>query len=392
MAPDGAVTINPVAFKVTQAAFVVRLLALAAALTASLGARLSPATLLGCLVAGLTSYLGLTRPELLHAVRRHPSIALADVALISAATALGGPISPFVLIALTTALLLGLWLDVLGGLIVIWTLMAIYTVGLLARETTSGDQLLAIFVIPFVYLTLWYLGTTLRRALAAQDQHELVLRDAIATAAATQERTHLSRQLHDSAAKTVQAIMMASSALPTYVERDSDQAVVLATQIQAMSGAAVHELRQAMTNLRTPTSQQPLHEAVRHVVAQWQAKTGRIARVEIDPGLDTSDESVRYELLVVLQEALENVHQHAGAAETNVELRCRDGQLVLRIADDGKGADPLQVEQAAIAGHLGVKGLHERMARIGGRTDWHSTPGKGTIVTFSVNARGLVES
>ncbi|KYH45606.1 ATP-binding protein [Branchiibius sp. NY16-3462-2] len=384
--------INRVALKVTQAAFVVRLIAIGTALLASFGRPLDAAALAGCVVAGLTSYLGLTRPDLLAAVTRHPSIALVDVLLIASATALGGPISPFVLAVLTTAVLLGLWIELGAGLIVIATLISVYAVGIYSRGLSGDDHLMTIVVVPFVYLMLWYLGLTLRRALDQQDRNERTLRDAVATAAASEERALVGRQLHDSVAKTVQGIVMSASALPVYLARDPDRAVDVAADVQEMAGTAVHEIRQIMGNLRARTSEQPLGEAARHVVATWQVHTGRTAHVEIDPELDTRDEAIRYELLVILQEALDNVHKHAGStAEATVRLSIDADDCVLVVTDNGRGVDPIQVERAARAGHQGVKGLHERMARIGGRVLWHSAPGEGTTLTCTVHPQGLIE-
>lgn len=392
MGTNASTGINRVALKVTQAAFVVRLIAIVAALLASFGHPLDTAALAGCVVAGLTSYLGLTRPDLLAAVTRHPSIALVDVLLIASATALGGPISPFVLAVLTTAVLLGLWIDLGSGLIVIATLISVYGVGIYSRGIHGDDHLMTIVVIPFVYLMLWYLGLTLRRALDQQDLNERTLRDAIATAAASEERAMVARQLHDSVAKTVQGIVMTASALPVYVQRDPEQAGHVAADIQQMAGTAVHEIRQIMGDLRSRTSDQPLGEAARHLVASWQLQTGRTAHVEIAPQLDTGDEAIRYELLVILQEALDNVHKHAGStAEVAVKLTLDADDCVLVVTDNGRGVDPIQVERAARAGHLGVKGLHERMARIGGRVRWESAPGEGTTMICTVHAQGLLE-
>lgn len=392
MAAETPVATNAIALKVTQAAFVVRLFSIAAALVASWGRTIDAAALTGCLIVGLTSYAGLSRPDLLHQVTRHPSIALLDTALISVATAVGGPISPFVLAVITTALLIGLWVDLVGGLIVIVTLMAVYMVGLSAQISAADDQLVTAVVIPFVYLMLWYLGLSLRRALTQFGRSEALVRDAVATAAAAQERVAVARQVHDSVAKTLQGLMLATTSLPVYLQRDPDRALELARQVNEMSTAAVHELRQIMGDLRSSATATPLGEAVTSLVLQWQARTGRTAKLEIDPDLDTRSEAVRYELLSVTQEALDNVHHHAGVADVRVTLAQQDDAYVLTIADDGKGADPLAVERAADAGHLGVKGIHERMARIGGRANWHSAPGEGTRITCTVQRQGLVEA
>lgn len=380
-----------VAVKVTQSAFVVRLLAIAAAMVASLGHQLDLPASVGYLVAGVTSYVGLTRTNLLHQVTKHPSIALADVVLVAGATAVGGSRSPFILVVLTTALLLGLWVDVLPGSLVIVSLMGLYLLGLTKTVPATDDILLFVVVVPFVYFMLWFLSITLRRALAAQVESNRVLRDAVATAAAAEERSSLARELHDSVAKSLQGLMLTASSLPVYLDRDPARARELAGEIQAMAGQSVHELRGLMGQMRERTSEQPLGDAMRLVVVQWQARTGRETAVHIDEGLDTRDEAVRYELLAVLQEALDNVHRHAGTASVKVSATATGDRLVLEVHDDGVGAEPLHVEAAARAGHFGVKGFHERLARVGGQAVWDSVPGRGTIVRCSVHREGLIE-
>ena len=67
------------------------------------------------------------------------------------------------------------------------------------------------------------------------------------------------------------------------------------------------------------------------------------------------------ELYHIIVEALNNVVKHAAASRLTVNLAETDGQLHLRIADDGKGFDPAQTK-----GGLGLRNISERVARLQG--------------------------
>ncbi len=75
-----------------------------------------------------------------------------------------------------------------------------------------------------------------------------------------------------------------------------------------------------------------------------------------------------------MQEALTNVLKHAGQARTHVVLDYRPAELVIEVADDGRGAIP----GAAGAGPgRGLIGLRERIAIYGGNLDAGPRPGGG---------------
>jgi signal transduction histidine kinase len=75
----------------------------------------------------------------------------------------------------------------------------------------------------------------------------------------------------------------------------------------------------------------------------------------------------------VIAEALTNVAKYAGATHVTVRAECADGELVVEIADDGRGgADP--------AGGSGLHGLVDRVEALGGSLFVESPPGAGTTV------------
>ncbi|MHB8619762.1 MAG: sensor histidine kinase, partial [Chloroflexota bacterium] len=95
----------------------------------------------------------------------------------------------------------------------------------------------------------------------------------------------------------------------------------------------------------------------------------------------------------VIQAALTNVVQHAGARHASILLERRDQKLVAIVEDDGHGFDLGAVQAGPLEGRLGLAGMEERAALIGAVLTVETKPGAGTGVFIEVpierNSRGL---
>ncbi len=376
--------------QLTQVTLLVRLVGLAAGMLALTGTRVSFATMVGFLVVGATSLFGLMNTSVLDLARRHPLIAMADAVLLAAIVAVNGIDSPLLLAALTTALLLGLWLEPIPGALVMVCLVSCYIGAALLGADGTAPVFTAWVTIPFVYVTLWLLGLTMRRSLESEARAQVTLRDAVTTAAATEERTKVARELHDNLAKSLQGIAMTATALPLQLERHPERAAESALSIREMAATAVHQVRGVMGDLRTKTSHGTLSDATTQLALGWAARSGRSPQLVIDD-VDTGEEAMRYELLSVLGESLDNVHRHAGPCDVTVELHEDHGFVALTVRDTGSGFDADTLRAAQAAGHHGVDGMQERMARVGGWCSVTGEPGRGTVVECRVPVLHRVE-
>jgi signal transduction histidine kinase len=84
----------------------------------------------------------------------------------------------------------------------------------------------------------------------------------------------------------------------------------------------------------------------------------------------------------IVQEALQNAAKHAHAAAIHVELVYGDRQLILKIADNGRGFEKHRLED--IKG-LGLVNIYQRARYVRGVADVQSAPGKGTVITLTIN-------
>jgi signal transduction histidine kinase len=82
----------------------------------------------------------------------------------------------------------------------------------------------------------------------------------------------------------------------------------------------------------------------------------------------------------LIQEALTNVVKHAHATTVSILLLRRDGRVTGIVEDDGRGFDP----EEARADGLGLVGMRERAALVGGRLAIEAAAGSGTTIAVEV--------
>lgn len=341
-------------------------------------------------LAALPGYVALRSRRARAFVTDHPLVVLIDAIALTVVVGIVGMDTPFVLALCTSTLLVGLWLTWQAGIVVVLTMCASHLL-LLAREPLSVDAITAyVFVVPPLYVTLWLLGLAVQRSARATMSSQAVLRDATAVAATSHERLRIARDMHDSVAKSLQAMALTASSLPILVERRPQLAAQRAREIEEDCTLAIGQVRSLMGELRNPAPVEDLASAVTQVIGEWRSTTGRSCSAHVGPVGDI-EPLARYELLMALREALENVHRHAGRCATTVTLESDGAEVVLRVKDDGIGSSEGDVASAPGRGHFGVVGMGERMAQVGGRLEFVSVPRSGTEVTFSVPRRVLIE-
>jgi signal transduction histidine kinase len=125
---------------------------------------------------------------------------------------------------------------------------------------------------------------------------------------------------------------------------------------------------------------------------EFEQRTGVSCQVysDLDETIVSPEQSTA--LFRIVQEALTNVARHAAATTVQIRIYRDGGELVLRIEDDGAG---IGEEDLASARSLGVIGMRERAALLGGMVQITGSPGGGTTVTACVPlgaSRGEVEA
>ncbi len=221
---------------------------------------------------------------------------------------------------------------------------------------------------------------------AVSDQVGLALRAVQLAAegrdlAVLEERTRLAREIHDTLAQQLTAIVLQLEAAEGYAERSPGKVRSLVLTARDQARSALQEARRSVWNLRpAPLEATGLVAALDREVRRWARTTGIAARLRAEP-LPTSlnlQPAAEVGLLRIAQEALSNAGRHSGAQSVEVSLSRRDGALELSIQDDGCGFDPLTAPQP---GSFGLVGMGERARLAGGSLEVATVPGHGTRVT-----------
>jgi two-component system NarL family sensor kinase len=239
-----------------------------------------------------------------------------------------------------------------------------------------------------------HLGERTRTLLGAvSDQVALALRAAQLAAegrelAVLEERTRLAREIHDTLAQQLTAIVLQLEAAEAYVERSPGRAESLVVTARDLARSALQEARRSVWDLRpAPLEATGLVAALDREVRRWSQHSGITARLRADrlPNPLALQPSAEVGLLRIVQEALNNAARHSGARRVDVVVGRRDGALELSVSDDGSGFDS---DTAPQPGSFGLVGMGERARLAGGSLEVSTAPGQGTRVTVRLPLGG----
>ncbi|NGN62825.1 sensor histidine kinase [Streptomyces sp. A7024] len=219
-----------------------------------------------------------------------------------------------------------------------------------------------------------------RRELAATERREGTLA----------ERQRLAMEIHDTLAQGVSSQQMLLRAAQRLWEADPgkarghvDTAVSIGEHNLSEARRFVHDL--APTDLAGGGGL----AAALYTLAERESGERLSVRVHVDEAghgpLPELPELVQSALLRIAQGALANVREHAGATTAVLTLTCLDDQVVLDVADDGRGFDAAALPEGpdGMRGH-GVPAIRARLKQLGGRLTIESSPGEGTVVSAAV--------
>ena len=212
-------------------------------------------------------------------------------------------------------------------------------------------------------------------------------RHLLAAQALAEERSRIAREMHDVVAHQVGLAVIYSGVLEVSVDRESGEVRKLARQVGDANRQALRDLREVIGVLRlaggTPedplTPQPTLGELPELVEGSRTAGLPATLRVEGDE-VPMSD-NVQRTVYRIVQEALSNVHKHAGPMRTDVLVRYDGDAVEVRVRNDA----PRQPAPVAIpGGGHGLIGMRERVTLVGGDFSAGPLTGGGFEVTARI--------
>jgi signal transduction histidine kinase len=193
------------------------------------------------------------------------------------------------------------------------------------------------------------------------------------------ERQRMAREIHDTIAQGLTAILTQLEALgdvPGAGER-------LAT-VRALARESLTEARRSVHALRpVPLEDAPgFAAALGEVAERWSRISGVPAAVSVTGDARPLHAEVETTLLRVAQEALANVAKHASAGRVVLTLSYMDDVVALDVRDDGAGF----VHEPGRSSGFGLIGMRQRVIRLAGSFEIETSPGQGTGISATVPA------
>jgi PAS domain S-box-containing protein len=222
-----------------------------------------------------------------------------------------------------------------------------------------------------------------------RQQQELRDLSARVLEAREEEKAGLARELHDELGQLLTALKMDLSWL-----RERLGAVDLAKKADEMSALldkTVMATRRISADLRPlMLDDLGLADAANWLVEDFAERSGVECRIELPPAdaLEDLSNSVSTALYRAVQESLTNIARHAQARHAWVVFAVQDGRIHVEIEDDGRG---IAAGDLAKARSLGLKGMRERIAYLGGSLDIAPGPRGGTRIRLRVPAKSARE-
>ena len=212
-----------------------------------------------------------------------------------------------------------------------------------------------------------------------EDLYEMAT---VSATAREQEKSRIARELHDELAQSLTALRMDVAWLGQRgLAADAPSAAKLAA-METMLDRMVAATRRIAADLRPlMLDDLGLVPAAQWLVENFKERHGVACEIDVaPPDLELQDPQATA-VFRIMQESLVNVARHAQASRVEITLARVDGEIRLRVADDGRGFD---LSEARKDNSFGLVGLRERAHLVDGQITIDSAPGRGTIVEVRI--------
>jgi signal transduction histidine kinase len=223
----------------------------------------------------------------------------------------------------------------------------------------------------------------LERRVAVRTREVERLADESRYTAIVRERLKIARELHDTLAHSMMAMLSEIRLLRRLHARDPTALTEELQRAEDVAREGLSEARKAISQMRSSTVRETgLGPALSAVYNNFIDRTGLAGGFSTDPEAARFGDERGETFLRIAQEALRNVERHAQATRIDLQLHIVAGnRLELTIRDDGVGFDPDHIPP----GHFGIVGLREQAALIGADLQIESQRDEGTCIVLAVN-------
>ena len=200
---------------------------------------------------------------------------------------------------------------------------------------------------------------------------------------AAEERTRLSRDLHDGAIQSVFGLGLGLDYCLRQVEKNPPKAIQELCRSKDELNEVIADLRKMVLSLQSSEIwQSPPREAWEHLLSRLKEISPVPLRVDIAPGvLNSLPTEANIHLLNIAREAAMNAIRHSKASSILVELRNGGSSITLRVRDDGSGFDP-----ALRSPGQGLANMSSRARELGGSFQCSTARNAGTEIKVEISS------
>jgi signal transduction histidine kinase len=207
-------------------------------------------------------------------------------------------------------------------------------------------------------------------------------------AAHENERRKVARELHDHLGQILTALKMDTVWLEKNLMLSNETAALRARRISALIDDTIEDVRRMAFRLRPGVLDDLGLVAALEILTRDFEDRSDISCIFKHDNVPEVDDTLATAFYRIAQEAVTNAVRHAGATSIKVELTLTAGTLLLCVTDNGSGF--IEAEQNDSDG-LGLTGMKERAALVGGDLCIDSEHGRGTRVCCRVKINGDVQ-
>jgi len=227
--------------------------------------------------------------------------------------------------------------------------------------------------------------TELQQEQLKESQQREIMRGELfrsVVAAQEAERQRIARDLHDETGQSLTAIGMGLRGLAGKISTRNKEALNTLHKLETLTADSLKELQRLMTDLRpSHLDDLGLSAALRWYSGKISELSAISIRVDIHGEERDLDEALKITIFRIIQESLNNIVKHAKATNVNIHLLYEEKNVHINVWDNGLGFDLDEAKQRRTARpSLGLAGMEERAALLGGTVAIQSRPGYGTEV------------
>jgi signal transduction histidine kinase len=203
------------------------------------------------------------------------------------------------------------------------------------------------------------------------------------TAAVLNERQRISRELHDRVLQLLSSVKLRAEVCRSEFLANPKSLRAELDKIEQETEKAITEIRNLLAESQSAEELKAgtLERRLKAELDIFRARTGFRLNFQCNVSARNLPYEIEKELYFTLREAVLNAVRHSRASELSLSIRQSSATIEANLRDNGVGFNVASVQAH---NHYGLRGMRERMNKIGGQLNVNTAPGKGTEIAIVI--------